>query len=266
MNDFVQCEQSDRIVTLTLNRPEARNALSSGMCDKLVESITRADNDTSVRCIILTGAGTAFCSGGDIKSMSQDAAKAADKGPGATRTKYKRGIHRMVLAFSEIETPTIAAINGPAIGAGCDLACLCDIRVASENAIIAASFVKLGLVPGDGGAWLLPRIIGFPNAAELILTGDMIDAQKAMSIGLVSRVVPHAQLLSTATALARRIVAHPQLALRLSKRLLHESQHARLTDILELSAALQAIVQEDISHVEAVQAFLSKRRSPSIDK
>jgi enoyl-CoA hydratase/carnithine racemase len=158
-----------------------------------------------------------------------------------------------------LEAPSIAAVNGPAIGAGCDLACMCDIRIASEKAQFAESFLKLGLVPGDGGAWLLPRIVGTSMAAELTYTGETLDAQRALACGLVSRVVPHEQLLPTARALAARIAGNPPQALRLSKRLLRESQHARLPDILELSAAFQAIVHESADHAEAVRAVLERR-------
>jgi enoyl-CoA hydratase/carnithine racemase len=137
---------------------------------------------------------------------------------------------------------------------------MCDIRIASERAQFAESFLKLGLVPGDGGAWLLPRIVGLSMAAELTFTAETIDAQRALACGLVSRVVLHDQLLATARDLATRIAAHPPQALRLSKRLLRESQHARLPDILELSAAFQSMVHQSSDHTEAVHAALEKRR------
>lgn len=153
----------------------------------------------------------------------------------------------------------IAAINGSAIGLGLDLACLCDIRIAAQSAKFASSFIKLGIVPGDGGAWVLPRAVGLSNAAELIFTGDTIDAAAALAMGLVSRTVPAELLMKEALAIAGRIVVNPARALRLSKRLLRDGQQQRLSDILELSAAFQALAHETADHVEALDAFLEKR-------
>lgn len=155
--------------------------------------------------------------------------------------------------------PVIAAVNGPAIGAGLDLACLCDIRIAAESATFAESFVRVGIVPGDGGAWLLPRIIGFSRATELALTGETIDAATALAIGLVSRVVPDAGLLDAARDVAGRIAANPPHAVRMTRRLLREGQTAGLAQILEMSAAMQALAHATADHEEAVDAFLEKR-------
>src|SRR5262249_4034738 len=184
--------------------------------------------------------------------------------PAATRENYKSGIQKIPLALWECEVPTIAAVNGPAIGAGCDLACMCDIRIASEHARFAESFVKLGLVPGDGGVWVLPRLVGASTAAGVTLTADATDAAEARSIGLVSQVVPAGELMPVSLALAERIAAQPRDALRLSKRLLRASEHSRLPEFLELSAAFQALAHESPDHVEAVTAFIEKRppRSP----
>ena len=153
----------------------------------------------------------------------------------------------------------LAAINGHAIGLGLDLACVCDIRIAADSAKFASSFIKIGIVPGDGGAWILPRAIGLSKASELILTGDTYDAAAALAMGLVSKLVPLDQLLSEAQALAARIVANPAKALRLAKRLLREGQQQRLTDVLELSAAFQALAHETRDHAEALDAFFDKR-------
>jgi 2-(1,2-epoxy-1,2-dihydrophenyl)acetyl-CoA isomerase len=155
----------------------------------------------------------------------------------------------------------VAAVNGHAIGLGLDLACLCDIRLAADSAKFASSFIKVSIVPGDGGAWILARIIGLSRASEMILTGDTIDTRTAESIGLVSRVVPGEQLLNEAHAVARRIAVNPAKALRLAKRLLREGQQQRLSDVLELSAAFQALAHETKDHEEAVAAFLEKARA-----
>lgn len=260
MTGFVLFEKNERVVTLTLNGPEDRNALSTHtICAELAEAVERCNGDDGVSCVVVTGADPAFCAGGNVKTMRSLGGIGLAENPAATRANYKRGIQHIPLALWDCELPTIAAVNGPAIGAGCDLACMCDIRIASEKAVFAESFLKLGLVPGDGGAWLLPRIVGFSMAAEMTFTAEAVDANRAREIGLVSRVVPHAELLPAARALASRIAAHPPQALRLTKRLLRESHHGRLQDILELSAAFQALAHESKDHAEAVEAFLTKR-------
>jgi enoyl-CoA hydratase/carnithine racemase len=183
-----------------------------------------------------------------------------DASPQALRTWYREGIQRVATALYNLEVPTIAAVNGPAIGAGCDLTCMCDIRIASEAASFAESFVKVGLIPGDGGAWLLPRVVGMSKAAEMTFTGDAVNAAEALACGLVSLVVPVDRLMDEARSLASRIVANPGGALRLSKRLLREGQHMRLESLLEMSAGFQALAHKTPQHVEAVNAFVEKRK------
>jgi enoyl-CoA hydratase/carnithine racemase len=161
--------------------------------------------------------------------------------------------------FQALEVPVVAAVNGHAIGAGLDLATMCDVRVAAESAKFAESFVKLGIIPGDGGAWLLPRIVGFSRATELALTGEMIDAAEALRIGLVSHVVPDADLLPKAQEIAAKIAANPPHAVRMTKRLLREGQMADLKNILEMSAAMQALAHNTSDNDEAINAFIEKR-------
>ena len=257
---FVRYEKQDRIVTLTISRPEARNALGTQEdCKDFVAAVQRAQDDESVSCIVLTGAGTAFSAGGNLKAMKERSGIGPLDSPDATRANYKRGVQRIIEALWNCEVPMIAAINGHAIGLGLDLACLCDIRLSADTAKFASSFIKVGIVPGDGGAWILPRTIGMSNAAELILTGDTIDSAAALQMGLVSRVVPAERLMAEALALAARIVVNPPKVLRLSKRLLREGQQQRLSDVLELSAAFQALAHETQDHAEALDAFLEKR-------
>ena len=252
--------QDGAVVTVTLNRPEVRNAISDEeTIAGLVAAVERMNADMSVHAAILTGAGTAFSSGGNLKRMAERAGPGAQP-PVEARRWYKLGIHRIPLAFERLEVPIIAAVNGPAIGAGCDLACMCDIRIAAESARFAESFVKLGIVSGDGGAWLLPRIVGFSKASELTFTGDAIDACEALACGLVSQVVPDAGLMAAAKALAGRIAANPGHALRLTKRLLHEGRHLRLDSLLELAAGMQSLAHATADHKEAVTAFLEKRK------
>jgi len=259
-NDFVLFEQRDAIVTLTLNAPEARNALTSqAQWDAVVAACERVQADPAVKVVIVTGAGSAFCAGGNVKDFRDKRGLAAGSGM-EIRDNYRRGIQRIPLAFHRLDVPTIAAVNGPAIGAGCDLACMADIRIASEKASFAESFVKLGLIPGDGGAWLLQRVVGYARAAEMSFTGETVDAQAALAMGLVSRVVPHETLLAEATALAERIAANPGQALRMTKRLMREAQTSRLDSILELSAAYQALTHGSAEHEGAVAAFLDGRK------
>jgi len=256
MNDFVTWQQDGAVTTLTLNDPDARNALSTkAQWDAVVAACERVQRDRSVRCVVLTGAGTAFCAGGNVKDMKN---KTGIAGGSAyeIRDGYRGGIQRIPLALYNLDVPTIAAVNGAAIGAGCDLACMCDIRIASQRAKFAESFVKLGIIPGDGGAWLLPRIVGMSKAAELSFTGDTIDAAAALQCGLVSAVVAADQLLPQAQALAARIAANPGPALRMAKRLLREGQHTRLDTLLEMSAAFQALAHHTPEHEQAIDAFL----------
>ncbi len=259
MADFVLFAREDAVVTLTLNRPEERNALSTqAQWDELVDCCARVRADESVKVVILTGAGTAFSAGGNVKDM-RDKKGIAGGSPYAVFKGYQGGIQRIPLSLHQLEVPTIAAVNGPAIGAGCDLACMCDIRIASDQATFAESFVKLGIIPGDGGAWLLQRAIGYQRAAELTFTGDAIDAQTALAMGLVTRVVAPDALMPSARDLAARIAANPAPALRMAKQLLRQAQTARLDETLQLSAALQALAHHTPEHDAAVAAFFARR-------
>jgi len=257
MSPFLLYEQAGPVVTLTLNAPESRNVLTGNDAPQaFVDACARITADDSVRAVILTGAGSAFSAGGNLKHMQE----MFDYSPARLREWYRTGVQRIATAVYNLEVPAIAAVNGPAIGAGCDLTCMCDIRIASEAASFAESFVKVGLIPGDGGAWLLPRVVGASKAAEMSFTGDTLTAAEALACGLVSRVVPAGRLMDEARALAGRIAANPGGALRMSKRLLREGQHQRLDEILELSASLQSLAHKTPHHVEAVNAFVEKRK------
>lgn len=260
MSDKVLYEQDGAIVTITLNDPAMRNPISEReTVDAIVGAIERLNESSTARAAILTGAGSAFSSGGDLRAMKKAYESRVGK-PALTPRYYKFGIQRIPLAFEKLDVPIIAAVNGPAVGAGLDLACMCDMRIAGESARFAESFVKVGLVPGDGGAWLLPRVVGYSKACEMAFTGDMLNAQEALACGLVSRVVPDAALPEEARALASRIAANPPYAVRMAKRLLIEGRHSRLDTLLELSASLQALTHATADHREAMDAFLEKRR------
>ena len=234
MTDPLLYEQKDHVVTLTLNRHDTRNAISSDeMVDAIVGACERINGDSSVRVAIITGAGSAFSSGGNVKDMHEKAGMFGGTPPDL-RDGYRNGIQRIPMAVSELEVPIIAAVNGAAIGAGCDLTMMCDIRIASEKAIFAESFVKVGLIPGDGGAWFLPRVVGLSRANEMAFTGDQVNAQMALEWGLVSQVVAPDDLMTAANEMAARIAVNPPSALRMTKKLIKESQHAQLESVLEM--------------------------------
>ena len=252
-------EKSGAVATLTINRPASRNPLGEeGDGDLFAEAAQRINADRTIRCVILTGAGKAFSAGGNLKAMRERSGAFA----GAAvhiRERYRGGIHRLVKAVWGIEVPVIAAVNGPAIGLGNDVACLADMRIAADTAIFGATFLKVGLVPGDGGAWILPRTIGMARAAELFFTGDTIDAATALDWGLISKVVPGAALMDEARALAARICRQPPDVLRMTKRLMREGQGTSFDTIMEMSASMQSIAHLTADHAEAVAAFFEKR-------
>lgn len=257
---FVLTAKEGRIATLTFNRPSARNAIGEHSdCEEFVTALREANADPAISVLILTGAGSAFSAGGNIQGMRDRNGIGPLATPDDTRANYRRGVQQIPRALAELEVATIAAINGHAIGLGLDLAAFCDLRVAADNAKFAASFIKMGIAPGDGGAWILQRVLGYSRAAEMILTGDTISAAEAAAMGLVNKVVPASAVLDEARALAERIAVNPPRTVRLAKRLLREAQHARLSDILELSAAFQALAHETADHKEAVDAFVEKR-------
>ncbi len=247
------------IATLTLDRPDARNAYSEAMVDSLCSALDRAQTDPAIRCIILTGAGSAFSAGGDLKRMRDQAGMFAG-GSVALRRAYIDHIQRIPRRFALFDKPVIAAINGAAIGAGLDLACMCDLRIAAEGVKLGSTFVKVGLVPGDGGAYLLARTIGFPRALELMLSARIIRAEEALQLGLVHRVVAAEDLLPAATELARSIAQNPPLAVQLTKRAAYRAWDDGLEVALEQAASYQGMVQRTGDHKEAVAAFLERRK------
>jgi enoyl-CoA hydratase/carnithine racemase len=252
-------EKKNRIATLTLNRPEIRNAISSLDIIEEIETVCEiVNNDMSINVLIITAKDPAFSAGGNIKDM------AAKKGmfsgtPAQLMENYRKNIQRIPLAVHEVAVPTIAAVNGPAIGAGCDLALMCDMRIASERAKFGETFLSVGLIPGDGGAYFLPRAVGMARACEMTFTGEVIDAQKASDIGLVNHMVSHDQLKNAAVALAEKIAAKPPEALRMAKRLLYAGQTTTLRQLLDQSAAFQALCHHTDDHMEALSAMFEKR-------
>lgn len=257
---IILTEKHGPIVVMTLNRPDAMNALGqAGDGPAVAAACAEVTADPQVRCVILTGAGRAFSAGGDVKAMKEKSG-AFGGSPHEIREGYRKNIHLIVKSLYNLEIPMVSAINGPAIGLGCDVACMADIRIASERAKLGVTFLKLGLIPGDGGAWLLPRLIGASRAAELLFTGDVIDATTAAEWGLVSKVVAHGVLMDEAMELAEKIAAQPPQALRLAKTLMRHGTLSSYDTIMEMSAAAQALMHETEDHMEGVEAILEKRK------
>jgi len=259
MSDIIDLKIDGPIAILTLTRPDMLNALGQdGDGAAVAAACAEIEANNAVRCTIMTGEGRAFSAGGDVKAM-RDREGAFGGSPNDVREGYRKNIHRIVNSLYNLETPLISAVNGPAIGLGCDVACMADIRIASEKAKFGVTFLKLGLIPGDGGAWLLPRTIGASRAAELLFTGDVIDAATAEAWGLVSRTVSHDALMDETMALAERIAGQPPQSLRLAKTLMRKGATTDYATIMELSAASQALMHFTDDHMEGVDSILEKR-------
>ncbi len=259
MSDWLLLDRRGPVATITINRPDSRNALGEpGDGDAFAAVCAELNADRSVRAVILTGAGSAFSAGGNLKAMKERTGPFAGSSA-QIRDGYRYNIHRIVKALWGLDLPLIAAVNGPAIGLGNDVACLADTRIAASTAKFGATFLKVGLVPGDGGSWLLPRVIGMARAAELFFTGDVIDAETAQAWGLISRVVAPESLMDEAHALAGRMAQQPPDVLRMTKRLLRQGTETGFEAIMEQSAACQGLAHLTEDHMEAVNAFFEKR-------
>ena len=256
---LLKIETADHVTTLTLDRPATMNPLgATGDGDAFAAACDAINADMAVRCVILTGAGRAFSAGGDIKAMKERTGTFGGTAPEISDG-YRNNIHKVLRALYSLRVPLIAAVNGPAIGLGCDLACLADMRIASNRAKFGVTFLKLGIIPGDGGTWILPRIIGEARAAELFYTGDVIDAATALEWGLVSRIVDAEALLPEAEALAAKIATMPPHALRHAKNLMRQGRSMSYDGALELAANTQALMHLTGDHMEGVDALIEKR-------
>ena len=252
-------EKLDTIAVLTLNQPKLRNSISEiEVVDEFIAALDQVNQDDQLRCLIITGAGSAFSSGGNIKHMLNKEGMFAGEA-NDVRENYARVIQRIPLALHNVNIPTIAAVNGHAVGAGCDLAMYCDMRIAANSASFAESFIKVGIIPGDGGAWILPRIAGFGRAAEMAFTGDAISAQQAYDWGMLNKLVADEDLMDEAMDLAKRIAKNPPQALRGTKQLMRAGTTMPLDSLLQMSAAIQANLHQTQDHLEAVSALIEKR-------
>ena len=260
MYDWLKFEKNGSVVTLTMNRPDIRNPL--GEPEDVInfeEASKLINNDRDVRCVILTGAGKAFSAGGNVKNMQNKSGNFSGSSVGL-RDRYKKGIHKIIKAIWNIEVPVIAAINGPAVGAGFDLACMCDFRIMSNNAFLAESFINLGIIPGDEGAFFLQRLIGYQKAAELTLTGRKVSASEALELGLVLKKVDPNQLIQEAKKFANEIAKKPKNTIRYTKRLLKMGAILPLKEFLDFCALLQGVSHNHKEHKNALKNVKRKNR------
>jgi 2-(1,2-epoxy-1,2-dihydrophenyl)acetyl-CoA isomerase len=258
---LIRRDRRDHIELWTLDRPDRLNALPDlGDGEAFAAACEAVNADQGVRCVVLTGAGRAFSAGGDLRAMKDRRDLFAGSGA-EIREGYRRVVHRIVRSLYGLEVPLIAAVNGPAMGLGCDIAGLADIRIASDTASFGVPFLKLGILPGDGGAWLMPRHIGYARAAELLFTGRSIDAETAERWGLVNRVVAHDRLMDEAMETAGQIAAQAPHALRMAKTLMRQGRDVSFDQMLEMTAAMQALAHLTDDHAEGVAAVLEKREA-----
>lgn len=248
----------DNIATLTLNRPDRLNALNDTLRDDLYDAIRKSVADPEVRVLVITGAGRGFCSGGDVKGMSERN-QSGQTAPLVDKYAPKRD--RIIAAMRDCLKPIIAAVNGAAAGAGMNVALACDIRIASSAAKFAQSFVKRGLHPDWGGTYFLPRVVGVAKACELIFTGDVIDANEALRLGVVNSVVAPEELMNETYKLAKKIAGGPPVAIQLAKRSIYHNQEADLRSALEFETFAQNITRETEDSKEGVKAFVEKREA-----
>lgn len=246
---------ADGVATLTLNRPDRLNALSTPMIEGLLEALPRLAEDAAVGAIVLTGAGRGFCAGGDVKSMAEDSVQRAI----VEAVAHLRGRMEVSRLLHEIPKPTIAMVNGPAAGAGLSLALACDLRIAAQSARLVTAFVNVGFSGDFGGSYFLSKLVGTGRARELYYTADPLNAGEALSLGVVNRVVPDADLVATTMLLARKLARGPRIALALMKQNFNAAENCTLAQLLDLEARHQIETGRTQDHKEAARAFVEKR-------
>lgn len=255
MESTVKLEITEKgVAIIKLNRPKAMNAINDQMKVELTDIVRKVKHDQDVKAVILTGEGRAFCAGGDVKEMS------GTRAPMFLRNRMRTYLHQIVIMISQMEKPVITAVNGYAVGAGCNLALSGDIILASDQAKFSEIFVQVGLIPDAGGFYFLPRLIGLHKAKELVFRGKMIDAREADRIGLVNHVYPHDELMPKALEMANELADGPTLAIGMAKTMLNQSADLDLIRALDYEAAAQAIMANTEDHQEGVKAFAEKRK------
>ncbi len=253
-------ELKDYILTIKLNRPEASNAISVKMINELCETLNEANWDNTVRVVVLTGNGKNFCAGGDIKDMEEKSGMFAGES-NELRERYQRGIQRIPQTIEAFSKPILAMVNGAAIGAGCDLAAMCDIRIGCEFSKFGETFSKLALVPGDGGTFFLPRVVGYAKAMEMFLTGKIYSANESLDMGLLNYLHKSSELESKTIELAKSISNNSPIALSMTKKALKQSKNAELTQCLDMLAAFQGITQRTEDHFKGLSALKTKSQA-----
>jgi len=256
MTEHLKFSIAEGVARIVLDRPERMNAFTFEMIDAWTRALACCGSDDSVKVVIVTGTGSAFCSGGDIVEMGERLAHT----PQQRKNELFQHIERIPLALEDLDKPVIAAVNGVATGAGMDMALMCDLRYAAQSARFAETYVKVGLVPGAGGAHFLPRLVGVAKALELFLTGDFIDAQEALRIGLVNNVFADATLSEEVDKIARRVASAPTLTVRMTKRAIYQGLRNDLRTNLDLISSHYAIITSTQEHKELVQSFIARRK------
>ena len=253
MSDLLY-EVKDKIATITLNRPDKLNAFTGPMIDASAKALAEAQAHDGVNVIVVTGSGRAFCAGGDVGRMRE-----GKPTPLENKNQLWENIHRVPRTLEAMDKPVIAMVNGLAVGAGMGMCLMCDVRIASEEARFSTGYVRVGLVPGDGDTYFLPRLVGAAKALELLWTADFVDAQEALRLGIVNRVVPAGDLAQQTRAFAEQIAGGPQIPIRMIKRLVYQSLRLDLRTHLDLVSSHMAVVRETADHAEGVAAFKEKR-------
>ena len=248
----------DRVMVARLNRPEKKNALSDEMLELLRTALLSANDDPDIGCFVIAAAGDGFCSGGDLGRRAEESA-AGDPTPLERRTRLQKVTHKVALTVEQFEKPLIAAVNGAAVGAGMDLALMCDLRLAGASARFSEGYIRVGLIPGNGGCYFLPRLVGPARALELLWTGDFVGSEEALKIGLVNHVYPDADLDREALAFAKKLAGGPPIQQRDIKKLMYQSLRTDLRTSLDAAAAHMAVVQSTADYKEAILAFKEKR-------
>lgn len=256
----LEVQKNEHLLWVTLDNPQASNAISLEMVDSLTKVLEHADFDPDIRVIVLTGKGNVFCAGGDVKEMLEK--KGMFQGDAnELRMRYIHGIQKIPMCFEKLSKPVIAMVNGAAIGAGCDLAMMCDIRIGCESSRFGETFVKLGLIPGDGGAFLLQRVIGYSRAMQMSLTGDLVAGQEAYHWGLMNYFVSAEKLKVETAALANKIAHNAPVAVQMTKKAIKHAYLSDLTQALDLAASYQGIAQRTEDHFLGIEALLEKKRA-----
>jgi len=255
LTDHLKFSIADGIGRIVLDRPDRMNAFTFQMIDAWTAALERCRTEDAVKVVIVTGSGTSFCSGGDIVEMGER----LDHTPEQRKSELFERIERIPLALENLDKPVIAAVNGVATGAGMDLALMCDIRYAAQSARFAETYIKVGLVPGAGGAHFLPRLVGVSKALELFFTGDFVDAPEALRIGIVNKVFPDATLMEEVEKIARRMCQAPGLTLRMTKRAIYQGMRNDLRTNLDLISSHYAVITSTEAHKTLVRSFIAAR-------